>query len=249
MRRPMVAGNWKMNGSQASIDGLMAGIRSGLKDGAEVDVAVFPPFPYLSHAVRLANGTGIAVGAQDLSVNTAGAFTGEVSGAMIADCGATMTLVGHSERRTLHGETSELVADKAAAALAAGLTPVVCVGETLEQRNNGQTDAVVTEQLDAVITRLGWENTPGIIIAYEPVWAIGTGQTATPDQAQAVHATIRSKLAQGSDTMAGQLRILYGGSVKGSNAQELFSMADIDGGLIGGASLSAEDFLPICHAG
>ncbi len=249
MRRVMVAGNWKMHGSFAGNRQLVEEISAGLSADAAVDVAVFVPAPYLAATVELTANSAIAVGAQDVSVHEQGAFTGETSGAMITDCGATMTLVGHSERRTLHGESSEAVARKAEAALGCGLTPVVCIGETLEQREAGTTEAVVAEQIDAVIDQLGIAGLARCVLAYEPVWAIGTGVTASPQQAQDVHAFIRSKIAAVDATIGGQLRILYGGSVKGSNASELFAMADIDGGLIGGASLSAENFLPICRAG
>ncbi len=248
MRRKLVAGNWKMHGTHAANADLIQSIAAGLADGCDCGVAVFVPAPYLASVASLATETGILVGAQDLSIHEHGAFTGEISAAMIADCGASMTLVGHSERRTLHGESSSLVAQKAAAALVGGLTPVICVGETLEQREAGSTEAVVAEQLDAVIEVLGLESLARCVLAYEPVWAIGTGLTASPQQAQQVHGFIRSKIAASDGTIAGQICILYGGSVKGSNAAELFAMADIDGGLIGGASLSADNFLPICRA-
>ncbi|MEM7707432.1 MAG: triose-phosphate isomerase [Pseudomonadota bacterium] len=249
MRRVMVAGNWKMHGSFAGNRQLVEAISAGLPAESSVDVAVFVPGPYLAATVELVRGSPVAVGAQDVSVHEQGAYTGETSSAMIGDCGATMTLVGHSERRTLHGESNEQVALKAKAALGSGLTPVVCIGETLAQREAGTTEAVVAEQIDAVIDQLEIAGLGRCVLAYEPVWAIGTGVTASPEQAQDVHAFIRSKIAALDATIGGQLRILYGGSVKGSNAGELFAMADIDGGLIGGASLSAENFLPICHAG
>ncbi len=248
MRRTLVAGNWKMNGSLSSIRALMAGIRDGLSSVEDRDVLVFPPFPYLGLTVELAAGTGVAVGAQDLSAHQSGAYTGEVSGAMIRDCGASHVLAGHSERRQYHAEGDDLVAEKAAAALAQGLIPVVCVGETLAEREADETEAVVGRQLAAVLERLGVAAFAEAIVAYEPVWAIGTGRTASPEQAQAAHAFIRSQVAALDDTIGGRLRILYGGSVKASNASELFAMADIDGGLIGGASLSHEEFMDICRA-
>lgn len=248
MRRRFVAGNWKMHGTHALNTKLVNAIGVGLKASSACDVAVFVPAPYLKSVSEAAVGTGIMVGAQDLSIHSHGAFTGDISAEMIADCGASMTLVGHSERRTGYSESNELVAQKAAVALAAELTPVVCFGETKDQREGGSTESVVRTQIEAVIAQVGVENLARCILAYEPVWAIGTGLTASPQQAQDVHHFIRSKISDLDATIGGRLRILYGGSVKGSNAEELFAMADIDGGLIGGASLSAENFLPICLA-
>lgn len=248
MRRRFVAGNWKMHGSHGDNAELVGAVSAGLQGSDACDVAVFVPAPYLKSVSEAAAGTAIVVGAQDLSIHSHGAFTGDISASMIVDCGASMTLVGHSERRTGYGESNELVAEKASVALAAGLTPVVCFGETQVQREEGSTESVVAAQIDAVIDQLGVENLARCILAYEPVWAIGTGLTASPQQAQDVHHFIRSKISDLDGTIGGQLRILYGGSVKGSNAEELFAMADIDGGLIGGASLSAENFLPICLA-
>ncbi|MDJ0655435.1 MAG: triose-phosphate isomerase [Xanthomonadales bacterium] len=248
MRRLLIAGNWKMNGSVASVDQLVSGIVDGLGEVTDRDVAVFPPFPFLSQVGGLAGDSGLAYGGQDLSTAESGAYTGEVSGGMLKDMGCSYVLAGHSERRDYHKESDELVAEKAAAAQQVGLTPVVCVGETLEEREQGITEAVVGRQLDAVVARLGIAAFDQLVVAYEPVWAIGTGRTATPDQAQQVHAFIRSKIAELDGTIASRLRILYGGSMKGSNAADLLSMEDIDGGLIGGASLTHDEFLRICRA-
>jgi triosephosphate isomerase len=247
MRRKLVAGNWKMNGSRASAEALFDAIVSG--PARTCDVAVFPPFPYLPELIARGSGANVAFGAQDVSEHDKGAYTGEVSAAMIKDIGATHALVGHSERRQYHAESNERVAAKFALALAAQLTPVLCVGETLEQRDAGRTEQIVAAQLDAVLQRSGIEAFAKALIAYEPVWAIGTGRTATPDQAQAVHAYIRGKLARENATISGSVLILYGGSVKSDNAAALFAQPDIDGGLIGGASLVAADFLAICAAG
>ena len=248
MRRILVAGNWKLNGSNASNAELLDGIVSGASANDTVDLLVCPPYPYLASAVQKLAGTGIAVGGQNVSQQSSGAYTGEVSASMLADCGCSHVLVGHSERRSLYGESSELVAEKYQAAQEQQLIPVLCVGETLEERESGSTEAVVSEQLDAVITLCGVESLGAAIVAYEPVWAIGTGMTATPEQAQDVHRFIRERIANLNAAIAGELRILYGGSVKGSNAAGLFAMADIDGGLIGGASLKADDFLAIADA-
>jgi triosephosphate isomerase len=247
-RRRLVAGNWKMNGSLADSRELVAGILAGLGNAGDTEVAVFPPAPYLALVQDLGRDTELTWGAQTLSEHDSGAFTGEWSAAMLQDFGCRYVLVGHSERRSLFGESDELVADKLAAAQAARLVPILCVGESLAEREAGQTEAVVARQIDAVLARVGIAAFSGIIIAYEPVWAIGTGRTASPEQAQAVHAFIRNKLSVMDATIGDCLRILYGGSVKGSNAAELFAMADIDGGLIGGASLTHEEFLSICQA-
>lgn len=244
MRRKLVIGNWKMHGSLASNAELLAGLRAAEPFGC--DTAVCPPYPYLAACVLALQGSRIALGAQDCSAHEQGAYTGEVSAAMLADLGCRYVIVGHSERRSLHGETDALVADKAKMALAKGLIPVVCVGETLAERQAGQTESVVKRQLSAVIHALG-SCTPQIVVAYEPVWAIGTGQTATPEQAQAVHAVLRAQLAAATPH-AQSMRILYGGSVKPDNAAALFRQPDIDGGLIGGASLKAADFIAICRA-
>ncbi len=246
MRRKLVAGNWKMHTSRASAHALVRAIATAGVEGA--DVAVFPPFVYLADLIAQHRGGTVAIGAQDVSEHAQGAFTGEIAAGMLRDIGATHVLVGHSERRQYHGESSARVAAKFAQAQAAGLIPVLCIGETLEQRDAGATEAIIAGQLDAVVDRSGVGALAAAVVAYEPVWAIGTGRTATPAQAQAVHAFIRGKLAAVDATIASSLRILYGGSVKPANAAELFAQADIDGGLIGGASLVAEDFLAICAA-
>ncbi|KGI78152.1 triose-phosphate isomerase [Oleiagrimonas soli] len=245
MRKMLVAGNWKMHGSREMADALTADIAA--KCPVDVDVAVFPPYPYLADLCAK-RGDMLPCGAQDVSEHAQGAYTGEVSAAMLRDVGCVWTLVGHSERRQYHGESSALVARKFAAALQAGLQPMLCIGETLEEREAGRTEAVLAEQLSAVLDLNGVEAFAQAVIAYEPVWAIGTGRTATPQQAQDAHAFIRSQLAKGSAKISGLTRLLYGGSVKPSNAAELFAQADVDGGLIGGASLTATDFLAICAA-
>ena len=246
MRRKFVAGNWKMHGSRASAQALVDAITHA--PAAACDVAVFPPFPYLPGLIARAADSTLAFGAQDVSAHDKGAYTGEVAASMIQDIGATHVLVGHSERRQYHAESNELVAEKFALAQAAGLTPVLCVGETLEQRDAGRTEEIVAAQIDAMLKRSGIAALAQALIAYEPVWAIGTGRTATPEQAQAVHAFIRGKLARENATISGSVRVLYGGSVKPDNAAALFAQPDIDGGLIGGASLVAADFLAICAA-
>lgn len=249
MRRKLVAGNWKMNGSLVQNEALLGAVSGGMKQIPGVDCAVCVPFPYLSQAQQKLAGTSVKWGAQDVHQLEKGAYTGEVSASMLKDFGCSYVIVGHSERRSLYGESSQLAAEKFAAVQQAGMLPILCVGETLEQREVGATEAVVAEQLDAVIELMGVQSLCNAVVAYEPVWAIGTGKTATPEQAQAVHAFIRQRVASHDGQVAEGLCILYGGSVKGSNATELFAMADIDGGLIGGASLVAEDFLAICRAG
>ncbi|HEX7349211.1 MAG TPA: triose-phosphate isomerase [Rhodanobacteraceae bacterium] len=246
MRRKWVGGNWKLNGSRAMASALLGAVVEARIDA--VDVAVFPPFPYLREACAACAGSPIAVGGQDVSRHESGAFTGEVSAAMLRDVGCSAVLVGHSERRQYHHESNEQVAAKVAAALAAGLAPVLCVGETLAERDAGATAKVVTGQLGAVVAHCGIAAFAHIVVAYEPVWAIGTGQCSTPSQAQEVHALLRSQLARDDATIAGSIRIVYGGSVKPGNAAELFAEADIDGGLIGGAALQATDFVAICAA-
>ncbi|WP_112069600.1 triose-phosphate isomerase [Herbaspirillum rubrisubalbicans] len=247
MRRKLVAGNWKMNGSLAANAALLAGIKEGLP--AEVcDVAVCVPAPYLAQVRGAVAGSPVALGAQDMSAHAAGAYTGEVSAAMLQEFGVQYVILGHSERRAYHGESDAAVAAKTVAALKAGLVPLVCVGETLEQREAGQTNEVVGGQLDVVLTALSTEDAARIVVAYEPVWAIGTGKTATPEMAQEVHAMLRARLGAKSAEAAAKVRILYGGSMKPDNAQQLLAMADIDGGLIGGAALKAEDFLAIIKA-
>jgi triosephosphate isomerase len=247
MRKKLVAGNWKMNGARESNATLLALIASGLAD-VQCDVVVCPPFPYLAQVADLLEGSGIKLGAQTLSEHPAGAYTGEVSGVMLRECSCQYVLVGHSERRTLFGETDAVIAEKFAMAQSAGLRPVLCVGETLAQRESGDTFLVVAAQLAAVIDRVGVAALANSVVAYEPVWAIGTGRTASPAQAQEVHAAIRAQIAVLDVNVAAGLQILYGGSVKAQNAAELFGQMDIDGGLIGGAALVAEDFLAICRA-
>ncbi|MBI5430906.1 MAG: triose-phosphate isomerase [Nitrosomonadales bacterium] len=249
MRRKLVAGNWKMNGALAQNAALLDAVRSGMSGLKNVDCAVCVPFPYLAQAQQKLSGSNVNWGAQDVHQLDKGAYTGEVSAAMLRDFGCTHVIVGHSERRAYCGESSHLVAEKFLAAQQAGLTPILCVGETLEQREGGVTEAVVAEQLDALIQLGGVQALRGAVVAYEPVWAIGTGKTATSVQAQAVHAFIRRRIASHDGQIAAGLCILYGGSVKANNAVELFSMPDIDGGLIGGASLVADEFLAICRAG
>ncbi|MAT52649.1 MAG: triose-phosphate isomerase [Porticoccaceae bacterium] len=245
MRKPLVAGNWKMHGSRRFVTDHIKALKHRLS-GDGVDVAIFPPFIYLDQVIRsLADkpDTAIAVGAQNVSHEREGAFTGEVAAAMLSDIGCRMVLVGHSERRTLYGESNGMVASKFATALTAGLTPVLCVGETLAEREAGSTFKVVEAQMAAVIDLLGHSRLGQGVIAYEPVWAIGTGMTATPEMAQDVHAAIRQQLGEEGETT----RILYGGSVKAANAEALFNQPDIDGGLVGGASLDADEFTAICR--
>ena len=235
-----------MHGTRASAKALVEAIAAA--PAMACDVAVFPPFPYLAELISAYAKTPVSFGSQDVSAHKQGAYTGEVAAAMIHDIGARYTLVGHSERRQYHAESNETVAAKFAQAQAAGLVPVLCVGETLEQRDAGQTEAVIAAQLDAVMQKSGIGSFVNAVVAYEPVWAIGTGRTATPEQAQQVHAFIRGKVRNENATISGSLQILYGGSVKPGNAAELFAQADVDGGLIGGASLVAADFLAICAA-
>jgi triosephosphate isomerase len=248
MRRPVVAGNWKMHGSRTANQALLADLELRLEPDWPIDIAVFPPYVYLADAVRMVDDGLIRVGAQDVCAEPGGAFTGQVSAAMLKDVGCTYVIVGHSERRRWYHEDDALVARKFAAAVAAGLIPVLCVGETLAEREAQQTESVVARQLDAVIAMHGVGCFTAAILAYEPVWAIGTGRTASADQAQAVHAFLRGRIDAQDANMARRLRILYGGSVKAGNAAELFSMPDVDGGLIGGASLSADEFQQICAA-
>ena len=248
MRRPMVAGNWKMYGTRASVAELIEGLgKQALPDG--VEVAVFPPSLFIEQAVSKLSGRSIAVGAQNVARQAEqGALTGELAASQLKDSGCGLVLVGHSERRQILGESDAELCKKCSAAQAEGLTPVLCIGETLEERNAGKTLEVVTRQLESVIEAFGIEAFSQAIIAYEPVWAIGTGLTATPEQAQEVHAAIRAGLAAKNAEVAQAVRLLYGGSVKAANAAELFRMPDIDGGLIGGASLNADEFGAICRA-
>jgi triosephosphate isomerase len=248
MRRKLIAGNWKMHGSLAENEQLLSGVLAGMGD-VKAGVAVCVPYPYLAQTQARLSGSTIAWGAQNLSQYAKGAYTGEVSAAMLSDFGCRYVIVGHSERRALYGESDTLVAEKYAVAQAAGMTPILCVGETLAEREDCITEQVVGRQLDAVIAKCGVGSLARAVVAYEPVWAIGTGVTATPDQAQSVHAFIRGKIRELDAAVAENLIIQYGGSVKGSNAAELFGQPDIDGGLIGGASLSAPEFLAICRAG
>lgn len=245
MRTKLVAGNWKMNGSLALNAELLKAVRVG-KAAAEVAVCV--PFPYLAQAQAELQGSHVTWGAQDISAQAQGAFTGEVSASMLTDFGCTYVLVGHSERRTLHGETDSDVAAKFAAAQSAGLIPILCIGETLAERESNITAEVVTRQLEVVLAKSGVAALANAVIAYEPVWAIGTGLTATPAQAQDVHALIRTRIARDDASVAAGVKILYGGSMKPGNARELMQQTDIDGGLIGGAALVATDFLGIANA-
>lgn len=247
MRKKLVAGNWKMHGSLQNNAALLERVKAGVVDLA-CEVAVCPPYPYLAQAQSLLAGSAVSWGAQSLSEHPAGAYTAEVSAAMLLDFGCRYVLVGHSERRTLFGETDEVVAAKFAAAQQASLIPVLCVGETLAEREAGLTASVVSRQLSAVLDVRGVAALASAVVAYEPVWAIGTGVTATPGQAQAVHVAIRRQVAALDASVANGLRILYGGSVKPQSAAELFGQADVDGGLIGGAALVADDFLAICRA-
>ncbi len=237
-----------MHGDEARNRELVAAIIDGAPDEKDVSLLVCPPFPYLAAVASQLRGSNVALGAQNVSEHEGGAFTGEVAPAMLAEVGCRYVIVGHSERRTLYGETSAQVAAKMAAALDAGLIPILCIGETLEERESGSTEQVVAEQLAAALERNGIAAFASAVIAYEPVWAIGTGKTATPEQAQDVHRYIRSVLAGHDASVAEKVQLLYGGSVKGDNAAGLFGMPDIDGGLIGGASLKAADFLAIARA-
>jgi triosephosphate isomerase len=248
MRDFLVAGNWKMNGSTAANAELLAGIIDGVPEGDGFSLLVCPPFPYIAAVAAQVKGSAVRVGAQNVSEHDKGAFTGEVAPAMLRDVGCDYAIVGHSERRSLYGETSEQVAAKFVAAQAAGIVPILCVGETLEEREAGTTEAVVDEQLDAVLDAAGIAAFARAVVAYEPVWAIGTGMTATPEQAQDVHRHIRARLAEHDPAIAEGVQVLYGGSMKGDNAAGLLAQPDIDGGLIGGASLKADDFLAIAQA-
>ncbi len=248
MRSKLVVGNWKMHGSLAANSELLKGLLAGIARAGSVDVAVCAPFPYLAQLQAMLAATPLRWGAQSLSEHASGAYTGEVSAAMLGDFGCRFVIVGHSERRTLYCETDATVAAKFVAAKAAGLIPILCVGETLAQRDAGETLRVVRSQLDAVIAVAGADCFAGAVVAYEPVWAIGTGRTATPAQAQGVYATIWARIAEADAAVAPVLQILYGGSVKASIAGELFAQQDIDGGLVGGASLVADEFLAICQA-
>lgn len=245
-RRPLVMGNWKMNGRLAKNEALLTELKQALATGFDaIDVAVCPPAPYLSQTALLVAGSAITYGAQNLATEQDGAYTGEVSSGMLVDLGVKWVLVGHSERRSLYGETDAVVAKKTQVALDAGLIPVVCIGETLDERKTGDTEVVLARQLDAVLPVLGSQPASAFVLAYEPVWAIGTGLTATPEQAQAVHKFLRDRLESSGYAGAQEVRILYGGSVKAANAGELFAQPDVDGGLVGGASLVATEFAGI----
>jgi triosephosphate isomerase len=252
MRNKLIAGNWKMNGGLAANRALIAAVLNGVSAQgpvAAVEYAICAPFPYLSQLADLLSGSTVAWGAQDVSEYVAGAYTGETSAGMLKDFACRYVIVGHSERRTLFGDTDARVAAKFVQAKSAGLTPILCVGETLEERESGQTMAVVSRQIEAVLSAAGPDAFAGAVIAYEPVWAIGTGRTASPAQAQEVHAAIRAQVAESNATIAVQVKILYGGSMKPQNAAELLALKDVDGGLIGGAALVAADFLAIGAAG
>lgn len=248
MRQPLVAGNWKMNGSPESVAELLAGIKAGIAEVTTAEVAVCPPAVFIPAAQQALQGTHVAWGGQDVSVHDGGAYTGEIAGPMLNAFGCKYAIIGHSERRTYHGESDALVAEKFEACLKHGLVPLFCVGETLEEREGGITEEVVARQVDAVVARGGVEMLGKGVIAYEPVWAIGTGKTASPEQAQDVHAFIRGRVAGHSQDVADKIQILYGGSMNPGNAAELLAQPDIDGGLIGGASLKAADFLAIATA-
>ena len=249
MRSKAVVGNWKLNGSLGANEALLKALLRDIPREGPAACAVCVPYPYLGQVKGLLQGSSIAWGAQDVSRYDKGAYTGDVSGAMLAEFGCRYALVGHSERRTLFGETDEIVAQKYAAARRAGLTPVFCVGETLQERERGATEAVLARQVDALLQQCGVKELEGGIVAYEPVWAIGTGKTATSSQAEEAHAFIRARIAAKDAGVAAKLPILYGGSVKASNAAELFAMPNVDGGLVGGASLVAEEFVAIWRAG
>ena len=248
MRRPLVAGNWKMHGSRAETAALLDELIQQQSDKLVAEIAVCPPFVYLQEAARRLKDSNINLGGQNVCAEPVGAFTGEISAAMLKDVGCRYVIVGHSERRALYSEDDQLVARKFVAAQSQKITPILCVGELLEQRERGETEAVVARQLDAVVLVAGIAAFANAVIAYEPVWAIGTGKNATPQQAQDVHAFIRGRISGRDDKIASQLRILYGGSVKAANAAELFDMPDVDGGLVGGASLRADEFGRICVA-
>ena len=248
MRTPLVAGNWKMHGSRDSAAALLGAIVRGLEDAASAEVLVCPPFVHLADAQRLLRGSDVRLGAQSLCAEESGAFTGEIAAAMLQDFDCAYVIVGHSERRALYNEDDALVARKFMAAIKNGISPVLCVGETLEEREQGATSEVIRRQMSAVLAAAGIEAFSQAVVAYEPVWAIGTGKTASPEQAQAVHREIRDILGAENATIANSVRLLYGGSVKASNAAELFAMPDIDGGLVGGAALDAEQFLSIVRA-
>ncbi|MBR7793412.1 triose-phosphate isomerase [Undibacterium sp. FT147W] len=248
MRRTLIAGNWKMNGSFAANRSLLSEIVAGLPVSSDCDVLVCAPAPYLTQCAELLTASPVKWGAQDVSEHAQGAFTGEVAASMLVDCGCQYVIVGHSERRAYHAESNADVARKTSRALSESLIPIVCVGETLEQRESGQTEEVVAAQLQAVLDVVDVAQITQLVVAYEPVWAIGTGKTATPQMAQDVHAFLRQQIALKDVAAAASVQILYGGSMKPENAKDLLAMADIDGGLIGGAALKSADFLAIAAA-
>ncbi len=248
MRKPLIAGNWKMNGSRESIAILLDGIKAGMGDVTTAEVAVCAPSIYMGDVQAKLEGSDVTWGGQDVSVHDSGAYTGETAASMLQDFGCKYAIIGHSERRTYHAESDALVAEKFEQAINNGLVPLFCIGETLEEREQGITEDVVARQIDAVLDRVGAEGMAKGVIAYEPVWAIGTGMTASPQQAQDVHAFIRGRVAAADAAVAEKVQILYGGSMNAGNAAELLSQPDIDGGLIGGASLKADDFLTIARA-
>lgn len=248
MRRPLVVGNWKMNGSLASVRQLLAGILDGVGKDAPCDVGVCPSFVFIPEVAQILAGSPVLLGSQNVADQVSGAFTGETSGSMLREFGCTFAIVGHSERRIVYGESNELVAARYRQAIASGLTPILCLGETLEQREAGETLNVLEEQLGAVLSSAGVESLRQAVIAYEPVWAIGTGKTATTEQAQEAHAFIRARIARENAMVAEEVKLLYGGSVNAGNAAALFAMPDIDGGLVGGASLDAAVFTTICKS-
>jgi len=248
MRRKLVVGNWKMYGNLARNKALLEGVLSGVRELRNADYGVCVPYPYLAQAQSMLQGSNIAWGAQNVSQNEQGAFTGAVAAGMLADFNCRYVIIGHSERRALFHESNDIAATKFDTAIKSGLTPIFCVGETLAERESGVTEQVVARQLEVILNHVGAQAVAKSVIAYEPVWAIGTGKTATPEQAQAVHAFIRQRVAQLDAAVAKELKILYGGSMKPGNAAELLSQPDIDGGLIGGASLVAEEFVAICRA-
>ena len=248
MRQVLVAGNWKMNGSRESIRTLLDGVKAGMGDVKNAEIAVCAPAIYIPLVEELLSGSAVSWGGEDLSVHESGAYTGEIAASMLNDFHCKYVIIGHSERRTYHNESDELVAEKYEAAMNAGLVPIFCIGETLDEREQGVTNDVVARQIDAVINKLGGAALAKGVIAYAPVWAIGTGKTATPEQAQEVHAFIRGRIAESDAAIADAVQILYGGSMNAGNASELLAQADIDGGLIGGASLKPDDFLAIAKA-
>jgi len=248
MRQPLVAGNWKMNGTRSSIRELLDGVKGGMGEVTTAEVAVCCPHIFLADVQQQLQGSAVAWGGQDISVHESGAYTGETAGGMLAEFGCKYVIIGHSERRSYHCENDQTVAEKFAAARKSGLVPILCVGETLEEREGGITEEVVGRQLDAVVSHCGIDMLAEGVVAYEPVWAIGTGKTATPEQAQDVHAFIRARIAAANSAVGEGMQILYGGSMNAGNAAELLAQEDIDGGLIGGASLKAADFLTIAKA-